>query len=60
MAEHTGRALVTVASPGTDVGKIVSIPSIPETAFGQAIEAARFHLDPNPSRRMPPIRYGLG
>ncbi|WP_267360379.1 MULTISPECIES: hypothetical protein [unclassified Methylobacterium] len=56
MAEHTGTALATGASSG----KIVSIPSIPETAFGQAIEAARFHLDPNPSRRMSAIRYGLG
>ncbi len=54
------RDLVAAALAGLDAGEIVTIPSLPETADWQAFEAARFHLGPNLSRRVPAVRYGLG
>lgn len=54
------RDLVAAALAGLDAGEIVTIPSLPEIADWQAFEAARFHLGPNLSRRVPAARYGLG
>ena len=54
------RDLVAAALAGLDAGEIVTIPSLPEMADWQAFEAARFHLGPNLSRRLPAARYGLG
>ncbi len=54
------RDLVTAALAGLDAGETVTIPSLPDPADWQAFEAARFHLGPNLSRRVPAARYGLG
>jgi uncharacterized protein len=54
------RDLVAAALAGLDAGETVTIPSLPEAADWQAFEAARFHLGPNLSRRVPAARYGLG
>lgn len=54
------RDLVAAALAGLDAGETVTIPSLPDPADWQAFEAARFHLGPNLSRRVPAARYGLG
>lgn len=54
------RDLVAAALAGLDAGETVTIPSLPDIADWQAVEAARFRLGPNLSRRVPAGRYGLG
>lgn len=54
------RDLVAAALAGLDAGETVTIPSLPDIADWQAVEAARFSLGPNLSRRVPAGRYGLG
>jgi short-subunit dehydrogenase len=54
------RDLVAAALAGLDAGETVTIPSLPEADDWQAFEAARFHLGPNLSRRVPAARYGFG
>lgn len=54
------RDLVAAALAGLDAGEVVTIPSLPDIADWQAVEAARFRLGPNLSRRVPAGRYGLG
>ena len=58
--ESYARDLVAAALAGLDAGEVVTIPSLPDPADWQAFEAARFHLGPNLSRRVPAARYGLG
>ncbi|SFK81574.1 SDR family NAD(P)-dependent oxidoreductase [Methylorubrum salsuginis] len=52
--------LVAAALAGLDVGEIVTLPSLPDMADWQTFEAARFHLGPNLSHRMPAARYHVG
>jgi uncharacterized protein len=51
--------LVDAALAGLDLGELVTIPSLPETADWRAYEAAQADLRPNLSRPHPAARYGL-
>lgn len=51
--------LVDAALAGFDAGEVVTIPSLPEIADWQALEAARLKLLPNLSRNAPAARYGV-
>lgn len=50
-------AMVDAALAGLDAGELVTIPSLPEFADWQAVEAARLALAPNLSRDTPAPRY---
>lgn len=49
--------LVDAALAGLDQGELVTIPSLPEKADWEKLEAARFALGPNISRNKPAARY---
>ena len=49
--------LVDAALAGFDQGELVTIPSLPDAADWEAYEAARQHMMPNLSLRIPPARY---
>ncbi|MBH0236499.1 SDR family NAD(P)-dependent oxidoreductase [Methylobrevis albus] len=51
--------LVDAALAGFDAGELVTIPSLPDPADWQALEAARAALGPNLSRDRPAARYGV-
>lgn len=51
--------MVDAALAGFDQGEFVTIPSLPEAADWNAVEAARQALFPNLSRAVPAARYGL-
>jgi short-subunit dehydrogenase len=51
--------LVDAALNGFDQGELVTIPSLPDVADWQALEAARVRLQPNLSRPHPAARYGV-
>lgn len=51
--------LVDAALTGFDQGELVTIPSLPDAADWQALEAARLRLGPNLSRKRPAARYGV-
>ncbi|MBI1200536.1 MAG: SDR family NAD(P)-dependent oxidoreductase [Phenylobacterium sp.] len=51
--------LVDAAIAGFDQGELVTIPSLPDAADWQALEAARLRLGPNLSRSHPAARYGV-
>ena len=48
---------VDAALAGLDAGELVTIPSLPDTAHWEALQAARETLVPNMSRREPAERY---
>lgn len=52
--------LVDAALAGFDQGELVTIPSLPDAADWQAVEAARRALAPNLSRQRPAARYRVG
>lgn len=49
--------LVDAALAGLDQGELVTIPSLPEKADWEKLEAARLSLGPNISRNAPAARY---
>jgi uncharacterized protein len=49
--------LVDAALAGLDQGELVTIPSLPEKADWEKLEAARLSLGPNISRNKPATRY---
>jgi short-subunit dehydrogenase len=49
--------MVDAALAGLDLGETVTIPSLPDAAQWEALEAARKALGPNLSRRKPAARY---
>jgi len=49
--------LVDAALAGLDQGELVTIPSLPEMADWEKLEAARFVLAPNISHNKPAARY---
>ena len=49
--------LVDAALAGLDQGELVTIPSLPEKADWEKLEATRFSLGPNISRNKPAVRY---
>jgi hypothetical protein len=51
--------LVDAALAGLDAGELVTIPSLPDPAQWQALEAARLALGPNLSAKHPAARYGV-
>jgi short-subunit dehydrogenase len=51
--------LVDAALAGLDQGEFATVPSLPEAADWQTLEAARVALGPNLSRSVPAARYGL-
>lgn len=52
--------MVDAALAGLDQGEVVTIPSLPDIADWQRLDAARRALGPNLSRRHPASRYRLG
>lgn len=50
-------ALVDAALAGFDAGELITIPSLPDVAQWEALEAARLQLKPNLSRTTPASRY---
>nr|WP_218943050.1 SDR family oxidoreductase [Sphingomonas sp. R-74633] len=52
-------AVVDAALAGLDLGELVTIPSLPDTADWHAADGAREALLPNLSRVSPAARYGL-
>jgi short-subunit dehydrogenase len=53
----SGEDLVDAALAGFDLGELVTIPSLPEVADWNALEAARHALRPNLSHSKPAQRY---
>jgi len=51
--------LVDAALAGLDIGEVITIPSLPETADWERFNAARLALGPNLSRSTPAARYKL-
>ena len=51
--------LVDAALAGLDQGEVVTIPSLPDTADWDALEAARFKIGQNISRDHPAARYRI-
>ena len=51
--------MVDAALAGLDQGESITLPSLPEIADWQAYQAARQHLLPNLSHRLPAQRYRL-
>jgi short-subunit dehydrogenase len=51
--------MVDAALAGLDQGEAITLPSLPEIADWQAYQAARQHLLPNLSHRLPAQRYRL-
>jgi len=49
--------LVDAALAGLDQGELVTIPSLPEKADWEKLDAARLFLGPNISRDKPAARY---
>ncbi|MHB8885313.1 MAG: SDR family NAD(P)-dependent oxidoreductase [Methylovirgula sp.] len=49
--------MVDAALVGLDQGELVTIPSLPEPADWEALNAARYHLGPNLSRNHAAARY---
>ena len=50
--------LVDAALAGLDAGELVTLPSLPDAADWQKLEAARLALGPNLSKVKPAARYG--
>ena len=55
----TAEDLVDAAIAGLDLGELVTIPSLPDTADWEAYEAARQRLIPHLSLKAPAERYGI-
>ena len=51
--------LVDAALAGFDQGELVTIPSLPDPADFEALNAARYALGPNLSHNKPASRYGI-
>ncbi|AUN32805.1 SDR family NAD(P)-dependent oxidoreductase [Niveispirillum cyanobacteriorum] len=51
--------LVDAALSGLDQGELVTIPSLPDSADWQALEAARMKIAGNASRNKPAARFGV-
>jgi len=55
----TAEDLVDASLAGLDQHELITIPSLPEIADWEKLEAARKALGPNLSRRKPAARYGI-
>lgn len=55
----SGDDLVDAALAGLDQGEVITVPSLPDVADWNALEAARAALGPNLSRDQPAARYGV-
>jgi hypothetical protein len=51
--------MVDAALAGFDQGELITIPSLPDPADWQALDAARGVLGPNLSHDKPAARYGI-
>ena len=51
--------MVDASLAGLDQGEFATIPSLPNAGDFEAYEKARFALQPNLSRRLPAVRYGV-